>query len=92
MSSGLMLYDIILNILSNNKLEFHNKEDDLFLKDLEQQNLYVKGVTSILLLGKRHIQVSRCSMCTFSYWKKPYETLFEKHIKSDTPSRDMNEG
>ena len=30
-------------------------------------------------------------MCTFIYEKKRYETLFDKHIKRDTSSGDINE-
>ena len=80
-SSGLIFNYIIMNIISNNKLECYNEEDNCFLQIFKQPHVYVQGVTSRLLMVKRDIQLSRCSMCTFSYYNKWYETLFDKHIK-----------
>ena len=48
-SIGLMFDGIIINILSNKKLEFQN-EEVFFNTYLEQQHSYVQGITSGLLL------------------------------------------
>ena len=43
MSNGLMLDDIIMNIIRNKKLERHNEEDDLFLQKLKTTTFICTG-------------------------------------------------
>ena len=81
-SSGLIFYDIIINIISNKRLAHHNEENDCLIKKIENNIiLYVQGVTSRLLLEKRNLRVSRSSMCTFIFKKNSYEKIFNPHIK-----------
>ena len=82
MSSGLIFDYIIMVIIRNNKLAHPTEKLLSFYTDWKLHHLYVQEVTSIFLLGKRNLWVSRNSMCTFPFFLNWYETLFDPHIKN----------
>ena len=66
MSSGFIFDEIIMDIIRNNELPHPTEENDCLFTHIEKKHhLYVHGVTSIFLLGKRNLRGSRSSMCTF---------------------------
>ena len=67
MSSGLMFEDIIMNILRNKKLYFLDEENACFLQRSRTTTFICTGGQFKIFTGKRHIKVSRCSMCKFPY-------------------------
>ena len=55
-SNGLMFDDIIMNILNNNKSEFHNEEDDWsFLQILKTASFIFTGVYFNTFTGKKEL-------------------------------------
>ena len=79
--SGLMFDDIIMDIIRNNKLGLQLKKMLVFYTDWKQYQLYVQGVTSIFLLEKRNLQVSRSSMCTFPFFKLIWNIIWPTYLK-----------
>ena len=63
----------------------------LFYKYREQQNLYVQGFNSRLLLEERHSWKYSFLMSTFKRWKNKNENFFSNILKCDNSSDDMKE-
>ena len=55
MSSGLIFDDIIMNMISNKALEYHEEGvDRFFTNKYNNKNVYVQGFTLIILLEESH--------------------------------------
>ena len=67
MSSCLMFYDIVTNIIRNKRLEFHVEEYGSLLQILRAKIYMFTGGHIKNLLEERHIWVYRSSMYKFSY-------------------------
>ena len=58
MSSGLIFYDIMMNIIRNKILECHKKEDDCFFTNISNNNIYMyRGSLQYFYWKKGHTSV-----------------------------------
>ena len=90
-SSVLMFYDIIMNILRNKKFECHNEEDDFFTK-IENNNIYMyRGSLQDLSWKKGTYECLDVPCVHFHIKINDMKHYLTKILKSDTSSGDMNE-
>ena len=80
-SSGLIFDYIIMDIIRNKKLARHNEEKIVFFHQLKSTSFICTGGHFKTFTGKRNLQLTRSSMCTYPFRKNRYKIIFNPHIK-----------
>ena len=91
MSISLVFDEIIMNIIRNKKLAFHNYENDCLFTQTKKTSFICTGGHFKTFTGKRNLRVSRSSMCTFPFLKTDMKHYLTHILKNETSSGEMNE-